>query len=82
MNILEINRFSILFQQPLYIILFFFSSSSSSTTTLFKFIFKKRKREKKKAKKKKPTEIHNGDIGTRLFQGVKDQTIMSNVVAS
>lgn len=82
MNILEINRFSILFQQPLYIILFFFSSSSSTTTTLFKFIFKKRKREKKKAKKKKPTEIHNGDIGTRLFQGVKDQTIMSNVVAS
>ena len=44
MNILEINRFSVLFQQP--------------------------------------TEIHNGDIGTRLFQGVKDQTIMSNVVAS
>lgn len=82
MNILEINRFSVLFQQPLYIILFFFSSSSSTTTTLFKFIFKKRKREKKKAKKKKPTEIHNGDIGTRLFQGVKDQTIMSNVVAS
>lgn len=81
MNILEINRFSILFQQPLYIILFFFSSSSSTTTTLFKFIFKKRKREKKK-RKKKPTEIHNGDIGTRLFQGVKDQTIMSNVVAS
>ena len=78
MNILEINRFSILFQQPLYIILFF-SSSSSTTTTLFKFIFKKRKREKKR---KKPTEIHNGDIGTRLFQGVKDQTIMSNVVAS
>lgn len=80
MNILEINRFSILFQQPLYIILFFFSSSSSTTTTLFKFIFKKRKRKKKA--KKKPTEIHNGDIGTRLFQGVKDQTIMSNVVAS
>lgn len=82
MNILEINRFSVLFQQPLYIILFFFSSSSSTTTTLFKFIFKKRKREKKKRKKKNPTEIHNGDIGTRLFQGVKDQTIMSNVVAS
>lgn len=81
MNILEINRFSVLFQQPLYIILFFFSSSSSTTTTLFKFIFKKRKREKK-SEKKKPTEIHNGDIGTRLFQGVKDQTIMSNVVAS
>ena len=77
MNILEINRFSVLFQQPLYIILFFFSSSSSTTTTLFKFIFKK-----KKSEKKKPTEIHNGDIGTRLFQGVKDQTIMSNVVAS
>ena len=63
MNILEINRFSILFQQPLYIILFF-SSSTSTTTTLFKFIFKK----KEKKSEKKPTEIHNGDIGTRLFK--------------
>ena len=64
MNILEINRFSILFQQPLYIILFF-SSSSSTTTTLFKFIFK---REREKKSEKKPTEIHNGTLVHDFFK--------------
>ena len=78
MNILEINRFSVLFQQPLYIILFFFFLFFF----YYYFVQIHLQEEREKKKKKKPTEIHNGDIGTRLFQGVKDQTIMSNVVAS
>lgn len=82
MNILEINRFSVLFQQPLYIILFFFFLPLLLLLLLCSNSSSRREREKKKSEKKKPTEIHNGDIGTRLFQGVKDQTIMSNVVAS
>lgn len=82
MNILEINRFSILFQQPLYIILFFFFFLFFYYYYFVQIHLQEEKERKKKAKKKKPTEIHNGDIGTRLFQGVKDQTIMSNVVAS
>lgn len=81
MNILEINRFSILFQQPLYIILFFFFFLFFYYY-YFVQIHLQEEKERKKKRKKKPTEIHNGDIGTRLFQGVKDQTIMSNVVAS